>query len=162
LFELSSDLEIEFSNWNYISCIGVEEECRKGNRNIKLDSEGDLRINNPFGSYLTGKVKLNSRFGRIFKQIYNDLIDNDLLQYYARIVKMNERFYDETLVCEVQISVPFETYLQYDFGKVIYPNVTYSLMSGQDVNVDRVNSVIVNRKTLRIVNMRTFWFDEAN
>ena len=160
--ELPSDLEIEFNYWNFISCIGTKEKGRKGNRNIKVNPNGEVRINNPFGRDITGFVKFEGRFGRIFKQIYNDLISIDQLQYYARVVRIFENYNSEYVRCAIHVIIPFDIHVQYDCGKIVYPDVTQLLMSGQDVNADRVNSVIVNRKDLQIVNIRTFWFDEAN
>ena len=162
--ELPNDNEIEFKIWKHVTCIGNTDKSDRGNRNIKLFDDRTLRITYLTREYIYGKWSVHSRK---YKEIIYDLISNiengNYIPYTAKVVLKNEYIGNEVLPVEIHITLPFEYVMK--FEKIVQHNVTNYPMdkiTGHDVNVDRINDVIVNVKNLQIVTHRTFWFDEVN
>ena len=160
---IPTEFEIEFNYWNFIACIGTSERGYKGNRKIKLRPDGKtIDILNPFDRDISGIFKFRGKFGKIFKIIFENEIWKDKLGYFAKVVRVSENWKNETLYCKVHISVPIDYYLYYGGHHVFQPNIWFGIASGSDVNTDRINTTIVRVKDLKLLDYKTFWFDEVN
>ncbi|WP_264890766.1 hypothetical protein [Vulcanisaeta souniana] len=125
------------------------EASRLGNRNIRLESVGVVKIKYPYdSSWLTFKAL----FGREYLPLVAELVElarQKRVSYGARVVFRDGRIY-------LHLSVPLELYLKF-FRK---GGAGGSLVAGFDLNSDRINMVIVD-KCGRIRDTGTAWFPEV-
>ncbi|MEM1796823.1 MAG: hypothetical protein QXM97_03705 [Zestosphaera sp.] len=125
------------------------ETSRQGNRNVRLDDSGIVRIKYPYDrSWLIFKARFGEEYVPLVKEL-SELARSKKLSYGARVVFRSGRVY-------LHLSVPVELYLKY-FRR---GEARGSLIAGFDLNSDRVNMVIVDEYG-RIVDMRTAWFPEV-
>lgn len=130
----------------FIASRGFTE--KKGNRNIRLFSTSELRVNIP----RKGWVKFKILFGRQYIPLVNELVEKALskkLSYTGKIVFRSGGIY-------LHISVPIELYLKY-FCK---GGAKGRLIASFDLNSDRINMVIVDGQGV-IRDVKTVYFPEV-
>jgi len=160
---IPTEHEVEFSYWNYIACIGAKEKGHKGNRKIKLRQDGHtLEILNPFGDRIIGSYRFEGKFGKILRSIFEHEIWRDQLGYFAKLIRLHENWKTETLHCQLHVTIPMDTYLKYAGLSVREPTLVTGYASGADVNSDRINVAVIRVKDLRLIDYKTFWYDEVN
>ena len=117
----------------------------KGNRNVRLVSTSEVLVRIP----KDGWIRLEVEFGRKYLPLIGELVQKSLnkeLSYTAKIVFRNGKIY-------LHVSVPLELYLKY-FGN---GKARGELTASFDVNSDRINMVIVDRRgIIRDVKVKHF------
>ena len=156
--ELPNDNEIEFGTWLFIESLGDKDVSSKGNRNIKLFKDGTLRITYAIRNYIYGKWSCKGKkYSQVINKLLTDIENGNYIPYTARVLIAKE--FCDKLVLDIHITLPFD-YVFGDIKQIYAPNT--GRITGHDVNVDRINDVIVRVKDLKLVKHKTFWFDEAN
>ncbi len=120
----------------------------RGNRNIRLLSTSELRVNIPW----KGWIKFRVLFGKRYIPLVNEVVEKALskqLSYIAKIVFRDDKAY-------LHLSVPIELYLKH-FSK---GRARGSLIAGFDLNSDRINMAIVDKYGI-IRDVRAEWFPEV-
>jgi len=160
--ELPSDSEIEFKLWNHVTCIGSREKSHRGNRNVKFFEDSTLRIAYFNRQYIYGRWYEDSKRD---SQILMDLIkrcnSSDPIPYTARVIVYFDREDLDVVRGQVHISLPIDYVLSF-YNVPKYQHWFNGIISGKDVNADRINSVVVRMKDFKAIAWKTFWFEEAN
>jgi len=156
---IPNDDEIEFNLWKYITCIGRATKYDKGNRNIKLLSTNEARINLNI-KWVNVPIWIKSRK---YRYVIQNLIDNisngNYIAYTARVIVNKEYVGGTSLPIEIHITVPIEPMYE------IYPKIKVRespLVAGHDVNSDRLNTVIIDSRNFKAIHWRTWWYTNAS
>ncbi|GEM_PF-1837335 len=160
--ELPNDNEIEFEIWKHVTCIGSREKSHKGNRNIKFYEDGTLRITYFNRQYIYGKWYEDSKRD---SQILMDLIkrcnSENTIPYTARVIIYLDRKDLDIVKGQVHISLPIDYVFSF-YNVPKYQHWFNGIISGKDINADRINSVIVRMIDFKAIAWKTFWFEEAS
>jgi len=137
------------------------EKEKKGNLNIRLTSSDKAEILVINHKRETERIVIDLRTPKGYRKILETLAEKALnreMGYPARIAVKEYNFYPNNLhlYCRLQVMVPYNLYLETmkKYNKPLGDHV-----AGVDVNVDRLNLVIVD-KYGELRDMRTFWFRE--
>jgi len=137
------------------------EKEKKGNLNIRLTSSDKAEILVINHKRETERIVIDLRTPKGYRKILETLTEKALnreMGYPARIAVKEYNFYPNNLhlYCSLQVMVPYNLYLE-TMRKYNKPLGNY--VAGIDVNIDRLNLVIVD-KYGELRDMRTFWFRE--
>jgi hypothetical protein len=147
--------DVKFNDWLLFQCEG---ESGKMNLNVKIQEDFSFRVLTfdfeGSKSYVTVKPTISKRWKPILQNLWFYMEP-----YYARVVlkQFGNRKGVLFMHGEVQVTVDYDFYLEvmrrYDQPKG--KNV-----AGVDVNLDRMNLVIVS-KDCKLKDCKTFWFREV-
>jgi len=125
------------------------ESSRLGNRNVRLEDVGSVRVKYPYdGSW----IALRARFGEEYLSLLRELVElakQKKASYNAKIVFRGGGIY-------VHVSVPIQLFLKH-FKK---GEARGELIAGLDLNSDRINLAIIDERG-RLVDVRTARFPET-
>jgi len=145
---------VKLRDWWILQSRGSPRPEDKGNRNIRLISRDKMKVM-LFNGMSWNRYEVYIRVSRIYDNLFERVAELGMscrLGYLARIIALDmsfDRVYDE-----LQVSIPYELYLahRWRYEKPLGRNI-----AGVDVNADRVNLAIVDRRGI-LRDARTFHY----
>ncbi len=159
--ELPNDSEIEFNIWRHITCIGSTYRTDKGNRNVKFFSDRTFRITCSQRDYVYGKFLVHGKYREIMYDLINKCQNNNPIPYTVRAILKSD-VTENIWKIDFHVSLPFEYIIQFYQKVEINHEIDTDKVTGHDINIDRLNDVVINIKNLQIITHKTFWFEEAS
>jgi len=145
---------VKLGDWWILQSRGSPRPEDKGNRNIRLISRDKVRVM-LFNGMSWNRYEVDNRVPRIYDNLFERVAELGMscrLGYLARIIALDMSF--DRVYAELQVSIPYELYLAHRrrYYKPLGRNI-----AGVDVNVDRVNLAIVDRKGI-LRDVKTFHY----
>ena len=146
--------DIKLRDWWLLQSRGSPRPEDRGNRNIRLVGNDKAKIV-LFNGVSWNRYEVSVRVPRIYSRLFESVADLGMsckLGYLARLVALDMSF--DRVYAELQVSIPYELYLAHRrrFEKPVGNNI-----AGIDVNVDRVNLAIVDRRGI-LRDVKTFHY----
>jgi hypothetical protein len=145
---------VELSDWLMFQ----QSELEYPNRNITLKPNYEFHVTTVGFNGSISRVVLKPTIPRNYKELL-DAILTRRIKYVGKVVidgvgVRNNRLWVHG---EVQITIPLDVYYEY---MARHRRNAGKLFGGVDVNVDRINLVIVDRNG-KLIDHKTFWFSET-
>lgn len=146
--------KVKLRDWPLIQSRGSPRPEDRGNRNIRLVGRDEAKIMLFNGSSWI-RYEVNIRVPRIYNELFETIAKlgmNCKLGYLARLVALDMSY--NRVYCELQFSIPYELYLEYRrrYSRPLGDNI-----AGIDVNVDRVNLAIIDKRGI-LRDTKTFHY----
>ena len=135
--------DIRLRDWWLLQSRGSPRPEDRGNRNIRLISRDRVKVM-LFNGSSWSRYEIEIRVPRIYNRLFEVVAElgmNCKLSYLARLLALDMSY--NRVYCELQVSIPYELYLKY---RRRYSRPLGSNIAGIDVNVDRINLAIVDRR----------------
>ncbi|MCD6487896.1 MAG: hypothetical protein J7K21_01550 [Desulfurococcales archaeon] len=146
--------KVKLRDWWLLQSRGSPRPEDRGNRDIRLISRGKARVM-LYNSSFWDRYDIDVRVPRIYSEIFERIAELGMkckLGYLARMVVLDSSYV--RVYAELQISIPYELYLSHRrrFERPLGNNV-----AGIDVNVDRINLAIINKRGI-LRDTKTFHY----
>jgi len=141
-------------DWWMLQSRGSPRPEDRGNRNIRLINRNKAKVV-LFNGSSWSRYEIDIRVPRIYNKLFEvtaELGMNCKLGYLARLLALDTSY--DRVYCELQVSIPYELYLEY---RRRYSRPLGNNIAGIDVNTDRVNLAIVNKKGI-LRDIKTFHY----
>ncbi len=135
--------KIELRDWWMLQSRGSPRPEDRGNRNIRLVNRDGAKVM-LFNGSSWSRYDVRIRVPRIYEKLFSVVAELGMgcrLGYLARLAALSMS-YDRTY-CELQLSIPYRLYLE---CRRRYSRPLGGNIAGMDVNVDRINLAIVDRR----------------
>jgi len=133
----------------------IGRACEKGNRNIRLIDTNRVLIKIPHADGRHRWLELRVRFGRRYLPLVKEIVDlasRGELSYGATIVFNEGEYY-------LHLHIPLELYAKHTKPKIMVKDRAH-LIASFDLNVDRINMVIVDEEG-KIRDVKNEYFPEV-
>jgi len=133
----------------------VGRACEKGNRNIRLSSTERVKIKIPHADGKHEWIEIKVKFGQKYLPLIEEIVklaNDNKLSYGATIVYNKKKYH-------LHLHIPLELYAKYLEPKVKVKARSH-LIASFDLNVDRINMVIVDSEG-KIRDIKTEFFPKV-